>query len=171
MVSEENEKCIEVPDGQRGKYVVSFDPLDGSSNIDCLVSIGSIFGIWKKVKNGPMLFGFFFTLVETTKEFDGPACERDLLQPGRKMVAGGYAIYGSATMVVLSTGSGVNGFTLDPVGGAMYYMTSISNQKLFSFVQISPLENLSSVTLTWLYRSVEKYSQSMKGMPSIGIRM
>ena len=49
MVSEENETYIEVPAGSRGKYVVSFDPLDGSSNIDCLVSIGSIFGIWKKV--------------------------------------------------------------------------------------------------------------------------
>lgn len=50
MVSEENEKCIEVPAAERGKYVVSFDPLDGSSNIDCLVSIGSIFGIWRKVR-------------------------------------------------------------------------------------------------------------------------
>ena len=49
MVSEENEQCIEVPAADRGKYVVAFDPLDGSSNIDCLVSIGSIFGIWKKV--------------------------------------------------------------------------------------------------------------------------
>ena len=49
MVSEENEKCIEVSAADRGKYVVSFDPLDGSSNIDCLVSIGSIFGIWRKV--------------------------------------------------------------------------------------------------------------------------
>lgn len=49
MVSEENESHIEVPDYAGGKYVVSFDPLDGSSNIDCLVSIGSIFGIWKKV--------------------------------------------------------------------------------------------------------------------------
>ena len=49
MVSEENEKCIEVAAADRGKYVVSFDPLDGSSNIDCLVSIGSIFGIWRKV--------------------------------------------------------------------------------------------------------------------------
>lgn len=51
MVSEENDKCIEVAEGSRGKYVVSFDPLDGSSNIDCLVSIGSIFGIWKKVSS------------------------------------------------------------------------------------------------------------------------
>ncbi len=50
MLSEENEKCIEVPAAERGKYVVSFDPLDGSSNIDCLVSIGSIFGIWKKAR-------------------------------------------------------------------------------------------------------------------------
>ena len=49
MVSEENEQCIEVQAADRGKYVVSFDPLDGSSNIDCLVSIGSIFGIWRKV--------------------------------------------------------------------------------------------------------------------------
>ena len=49
MISEENEQLIEVDAGLRGKYVVSFDPLDGSSNIDCLVSIGSIFGIWKKV--------------------------------------------------------------------------------------------------------------------------
>lgn len=97
MLSEENDKMIEVPAGARGKYVVSFDPLDGSSNIDCLVSIGSIFGIWKKG--------------------DGPACEADLLQPGRDMVASGYAIYGSATMLVISTGTGVNGFTLDPSVG------------------------------------------------------
>ena len=51
MVSEENEQCIEVTAAERGKYVVAFDPLDGSSNIDCLVSIGSIFGIWKKVSH------------------------------------------------------------------------------------------------------------------------
>ena len=49
MVSEENEKCIEVASAERGRYVIAFDPLDGSSNIDCLVSIGSIFGIWRKV--------------------------------------------------------------------------------------------------------------------------
>ena len=95
MVSEENEKCIEVAAAERGRYVVAFDPLDGSSNIDCLVSIGSIFGIWRKI-------------------CEGPACEADLLQCGRQMVAGGYALYGSATMIVLSTGKTVNGFTLDP---------------------------------------------------------
>ena len=94
MLSEENPELIEVDAGQRGKYVVAFDPLDGSSNIDCLVSIGSIFDIWKKV-------------------CEGPACKEDIMQPGHAQVAAGYALYGSATMIVQSTGSGVNGFTLD----------------------------------------------------------
>jgi len=97
MVSEENEQVIEVDQHRRGKYIVTFDPLDGSSNIDCLVSIGTIFGIYRKMspsEQEPQL--------------------SDVLQPGRKMVAAGYALYGSATMVVLSTGDGVNGFTLDP---------------------------------------------------------
>ncbi|KHJ97109.1 fructose-1,6-bisphosphatase [Oesophagostomum dentatum] len=99
MISEENENLIEVDEGKRGKYIVTFDPLDGSSNIDCLVSIGTIFGIWKKQSEGP----------EVTKE--------DLLQSGRNIVAAGYCLYGSATMVVLSTGRGVNGFMLDPALG------------------------------------------------------
>jgi fructose-1,6-bisphosphatase I len=97
LVSEENETVIEVEAPRAGKYIVAFDPLDGSSNIDCLVSIGTIFGIWKA---------------------STPCNKNDCLQPGRKMVAAGYALYGSATMVVLSThGSGVNGFTLDPSVG------------------------------------------------------
>jgi fructose-1,6-bisphosphatase I len=117
MVSEENEQCIEVTAAERGKYVVAFDPLDGSSNIDCLVSIGSIFGIWKKI-------------------CEGPACEADLLQPGREMVAAGYALYGSATMIVLSTGHEVNGFTLDPAVGEFVLtdpnMTIPKRGKIFS---------------------------------------
>lgn len=95
LVSEENEKAIEVEVENQGKYIVCFDPLDGSSNIDCLVSIGSIFGIYRKVS-------------------DGPPSEKDAFQPGRNMVAAGYALYGSATMVVLCTGNDVNGFMLDP---------------------------------------------------------
>lgn len=98
LVSEENDNAIEVETEKQGKYIVCFDPLDGSSNIDCLVSIGSIFGIYKKVSIG------------------APSV-KDALQPGRKLVAAGYALYGSATMMVLSTGSGVNGFTLDPAIG------------------------------------------------------
>jgi len=98
LVSEENENAIEVEVEKQGKYIVCFDPLDGSSNIDCLVSIGSIFAIYKKVS-------------------DGEPTLKDALQPGRQLVAAGYALYGSATMVVLSTGQGVNGFMLDPAIG------------------------------------------------------
>lgn len=89
-------QVIEVETPKQGKYIVTFDPLDGSSNIDCLVSIGTIFGIFKKTS-------------------EGDVTEADILQPGRKMVAAGYALYGSATMIVVSLGHGVNGFMLDPV--------------------------------------------------------
>lgn len=95
LVSEENKDVIEVEIPRQGKYVVCFDPLDGSSNIDCQVSIGTIFSIWRKLN-------------------DDPPSLKDCLQPGKDLVAAGYGLYGSATMVVLSTGSGVNGFTLDP---------------------------------------------------------
>lgn len=98
MVSEENENVIEVEVEKQGKYIVCFDPLDGSSNIDCLVSIGTIFAIYKKVSEGPATVG-------------------DALQPGKNVVAAGYALYGSATMVVLSIGTGVNSFMLDPTIG------------------------------------------------------
>ncbi|KAB7500448.1 Fructose-1,6-bisphosphatase 1 [Armadillidium nasatum] len=83
LVSEE--KTVEKE--RQGKYVVCFDPLDGSSNIDCLVSIGSIFAVYRKN-------------TETEPSVD------DALQPGRTLVAAGYALYGSATMLVLSTGNG-----------------------------------------------------------------
>ncbi|KAI6201935.1 Fructose-bisphosphatase [Aphelenchoides besseyi] len=99
LISEEDEKYIEVEVHRQGKYIVAFDPLDGSSNIDCLVSIGTIFGVFKRVGEGPV------------------SVEKDVLQQGSKMVAAGYALYGSATMVVLSTGNGVDGFTLDPSVG------------------------------------------------------
>lgn len=87
---------IEVDLQKQGKYIVTFDPLDGSSNIDCLVSIGTIFGIFKRTSNDALT-------------------DKDILQKGSEMVAAGYALYGSATIVVLSIGDGVNGFTLDPV--------------------------------------------------------
>eukprot|EP00092_Neocalanus_flemingeri_P045727 GFUD01051240.1.p1 GENE.GFUD01051240.1~~GFUD01051240.1.p1 ORF type:complete len:336 (+),score=90.38 GFUD01051240.1:78-1085(+) len=95
LVSEENDNEIEVETERQGKYIVTFDPLDGSSNIDCLVSIGSIFSIFRKPHEGPLAPG-------------------DALQSGRQIVAAGYALYGSATMMVISTGHGVNGFMLDP---------------------------------------------------------
>lgn len=95
LVSEENKTVIEVEKDRQGKYIVCFDPLDGSSNIDCLVSIGSIFSIFRKISD------------------DDPNVN-DALQPGNRLVAAGYALYGSATMMVISTGNGVNGFMLDP---------------------------------------------------------
>lgn len=97
LVSEENENVIEVETEKQGKYIVCFDPLDGSSNIDCLASIGSIFAIYRKEGDTPL--------------------KSDCLQPGKNMVAGGYALYGSATMLVLSLGYGVNGFMYDPAIG------------------------------------------------------
>lgn len=78
------------------KYVVLFDPLDGSGNIDVNVSIGTIFSVFRR------------------KTQEGPVREEDFLRSGREIVAAGYLVYGSSTMMVLSTGNGVNGFTLDP---------------------------------------------------------
>lgn len=97
MVSEENENVILVEDpALKGKYCIVFDPLDGSSNIDAGVSIGTIFGIYQIQ--------------------DESSCSiNDLLRPGREMIAAGYAMYGSFTILVLATSDGVNGFTLDPV--------------------------------------------------------
>ncbi|XP_036383745.1 fructose-1,6-bisphosphatase isozyme 2 isoform X1 [Megalops cyprinoides] len=101
LVSEENKDAVITPAEKRGKYVVCFDPLDGSSNIDCLASIGTIFAIYKRI--------------EETSE--GEPTEQDALQPGNQIVCAGYALYGSATLVALSTGAGVNFFMLDPAIG------------------------------------------------------
>ena len=76
MVSEENEQCIEVAAAERGRYVVAFDPLDGSSNIDCLVSIGSIFGIWKKVTMCPLSLSIHSSSLSSSPP--PTRCARDL---------------------------------------------------------------------------------------------
>lgn len=97
MASEENDEIIEIPDKfSPGEYVFVFDPLDGSSNIDANVSIGTIFAIYRRVSAG------------------GKGTVEDLLQPGNRILAAGYIIYGSSTMFVYSTSNGVHGFTLDP---------------------------------------------------------
>ncbi|KAJ3677909.1 hypothetical protein LUZ60_001712 [Juncus effusus] len=95
LVSEEDEEATFVDPALRGKYCVVFDPLDGSSNIDCGVSIGTIFGVY------------------SVKDVENASLD-DVLQPGKNMVAAGYCMYGSSCTLVLSTGYGVNGFTLDP---------------------------------------------------------
>ncbi len=100
MASEEIAAPIPIPQGfKRGPYVFVFDPLDGSSNIDANVNIGTIFGIYRKKSQGE----------------DGTL--GDLLQPGREMVCAGYVVYGPSTIMVYSTGQGVHGFTLDPSVG------------------------------------------------------
>lgn len=95
IASEENDDYIEI--NKDGSYVVAIDPLDGSSNIDVNVSIGTIFSIYKRK-----------TPVGT------PVQEEDFLQRGVNQIAAGYVIYGSSTMLVYTTGNGVNGFTYDP---------------------------------------------------------
>jgi fructose-1,6-bisphosphatase I len=99
IASEENDDFVAFKSEQskNGKYIVLFDPLDGSSNIDVNVSIGTIFSIYKRVSP----IG-----TEATLE--------DMLQPGTAQIAAGYVLYGSSTMLVYTTGKGVNGFTLDP---------------------------------------------------------
>ncbi len=100
MVSEESPEIIPIPrQYPRGKYVLLYDPLDGSSNIDVNINIGTIFSIHRKRTPGE----------------DGTL--EDCLQPGRDQVAAGYAMYGSSTMLVYTTGNGVHGFTLDPSVG------------------------------------------------------
>jgi fructose-1,6-bisphosphatase I len=97
MASEEEPDIIHIPEGFRnGKYVLLFDPLDGSSNIDVNVPVGTIFSVYKKITRG------------ARGEME------DMLQPGRRQVAAGYVIYGSSTMLVYTTGQGAHGFTLDP---------------------------------------------------------
>jgi len=101
MGSEEMEAPYQIPSPyQRGKYLLAFDPLDGSSNIDVNVSVGSIFSILRAPR----------PVVDAGRE----VTEADFLQPGATQVAAGYAIYGPVTMLVLTVGSGVVGFTLDP---------------------------------------------------------
>lgn len=97
MGSEEEEDLIPIPDEyDLGKYVLLFDPLDGSSNIDFNVSVGTIFSIYRR------------------KTKSGPGTLEDALQKGADLVAAGYLVYGSSTMFVYTTGEGVHGFTLDP---------------------------------------------------------
>ena len=103
MVSEEREDMIQATAGDsKSDYVIAFDPLDGSSNIDVNVSIGTIWGVYKRISGG--------------SEVD-PGDVSDFLQPGYNQVAAGYTIYGSSTMFVFTTGAGVNGFTFDPTIG------------------------------------------------------
>ncbi|PTB95946.1 class 1 fructose-bisphosphatase, partial [Marivirga lumbricoides] len=102
IVSEEDDEILDMknPDG---RYIVAMDPLDGSSNIDVNVSIGTIFSIFRRIS-----------------PVGGPVSEEDVLQKGSEQVAAGYLLYGSSTMMVYTTGRGVNGFTYDPSLGEFF---------------------------------------------------
>ena len=98
VASEENDEFVPIDAvvSKNARYIVAIDPLDGSSNIDVNVAVGTIFSIYRR------------------KSTDGKATLEDVLQQGTEQVAAGYVIYGSSTMLVYTTGKGVNGFTLDP---------------------------------------------------------
>lgn len=109
VISEENEGIVEL-DNEGGKYIVYMDPLDGSSNIDVNVSVGSIFSIYV-----------------CENEDISTLCTEDALQPGTRQVAAGYVLYGSSTIMVYTTGMGVSEFTLDPsIGEFMLSKENIS---------------------------------------------
>ncbi len=103
MASEEEHEVIEVPQESAGDYVVCFDPLDGSSNIDANVSIGTIFAVYKRKSPDEVL-------------------RTDTLRPGKEQIAAGYIIYGSSTVLVYTDGTSVDAFTLDP-GAGEYFLT------------------------------------------------
>lgn len=106
IASEENDDFIEIQsciNSEMSKYVVLIDPLDGSSNIDVNVSVGTIFSIYRRI-----------TPAGTPVQLE------DFLQPGNAQVAAGYVVYGSSTMLIFTTGNGVNGFTLNPSIGTYY---------------------------------------------------
>ncbi|MBC7846304.1 MAG: class 1 fructose-bisphosphatase [Flavobacterium sp.] len=106
IASEENDDFITVQgsdNGNNNKYILLMDPLDGSSNIDVNVSVGTIFSVYRRIS-----------------DVGTPVTLEDFLQPGINQVAAGYVIYGTSTMLVYTTGHGVNGFTLNPAIGTFY---------------------------------------------------
>jgi len=144
MASEEDNEATLLTD-TNGNYVAAFDPLDGSSNIDVNISIGTIFGIFKR------------------PDPSKPPTPQDIMQPGVNMIAAGYTLYGTATMMVFTTGQGVHGFTLDPSTGE--FVLTHKDMK------IKPRHNIYSVnegnSLYWT-EPTRKYVDSIKYPPAPG---
>jgi fructose-1,6-bisphosphatase I len=140
LASEENAEFLPIPDRYpMGKYLLVFDPLDGSSNVDFNMPVGTIFGIYRRKKES------------------GPVDESEFLQPGRSLVAAGYIAYGTSTMMVYTAGHGVHGFTLDPTVGEF----------LLSHPHITiPAPKYFSVNLGYqMYwsRGVKRYTEYLQG--------
>jgi len=149
MVSEEDGEVIQVPKQlRRGPYVVAFDPLDGSSNIDVAVPVGSIFSIYKR-------------RTPSSEEVD---LEKDILQNGNSILCSGYALYGSCTTIIVATNKGVNGYTLDPVSGEFV--------KSHSQIQVPKKGTIYSVNegneKTWT-PSTQMYVRNKKGDKDKGL--
>ncbi len=135
IASEENTDFVPIQSSLNAKYVVLFDPLDGSSNIDANVSIGTIFAIYRRISE------------------KGECTLEDFLQDGVEQVAAGYVVYGSSTMLVYTTGKGVNGFTLDASIGEFCLshpdMKIPSNDNIYSVNQ-SGYKNFNSATQSFI---------------------
>ena len=136
LASEELDEPVYPEKGKNAKYVISFDPLDGSSNIDVNVSIGTIFSIHKRIGDG----------------------EENFLQEGFKQVAAGYVIYGSSTMFVFTTGNGVNGFTLDPSVGM--FLLSHPDMKLPEKGKIYSINEAN--TKKWTNEGLKEFIETLK---------
>lgn len=135
MASEEHEDVLHIPDKYpNGRYVLLYDPLDGSSNIDANVSIGTIFSVFRRVTPS------------------GPGTIDDCLQPGYKQVAAGYIVYGSSTMFVYTTGDGVHGFTLDPSIGE--FLLSHENIRI---PQRGKIYSVNEGNYRWWHDGMKKY--------------
>lgn len=136
--SEENDEIIILDNevSKNGKYVVAIDPLDGSSNIESNVSIGTIFSIYRR------------------RTVRGIATMEDFLQPGRNLVAAGYVLYGSSTVLVYTTGYGVNGFTLDPSVGL--FILSHPNMK---YPEAGNIYSINEANYIYFPEGVKRYIQ------------
>ncbi len=145
VASEEEDEAVAFNKelNQNAKYVVLMDPLDGSSNIDVNVSVGTIFSIYRRIS-----------------PIGTPAIEEDFLQLGNKQVAAGYIIYGSSTMLVYTTGNGVHGFTYDPSLGV--FCLSHENMKVPQDGNIYSINEGNYIRFPEGIKQYLKYCQEMK---------
>jgi len=141
LASEEKDEFMPIPDKYpKGKYLLLFDPLDGSANVDYNLPVGTIFAIHRRTAE------------------DGPVTLAEFLQPGRNLVASGYIAYGTSTMFIYTTGHGVHGFTLDPTVGE--FLLSHPNIKIPSRPKYFSV-NL-GYQMYWS-RGVQRYTEYLQG--------
>lgn len=144
LATEENQECVTFDDdlSKDAKYIILIDPLDGSSNLDVNVSVGTIFSIYRRLS-----------------PVGHKAKKHDFLQAGRQMVAAGYVLYGSSTMLVYTTGHGVNGFTYDPTIGE--YCLSHQSMKMPEYGRIYSVNEGNYITFPEGIKKYIKYCQEV----------